>query len=79
MLEGLKKDHSLVVTVEDGVLDGGFGEMIARYYGDREMKVSCYGIAKKFLNRYKYSDVLKENHLTAPQISEGILLILSGK
>ncbi len=79
MLDDLKKDHSLVVTVEDGVLDGGFGEKIARYYGDSDMKVSCYGIAKKFLDRYKYSEVLKENRLTAPQISEDILSLLTGK
>lgn len=76
MLDNLKTDHSLVVTIEDGVLSGGFGEKVARYYGDTNMKVSCYGIAKKFLDRYNYGDVLKENHLTAPQIAEDICKIL---
>lgn len=73
MLEELKRNHSLVVTMEDGVLDGGFGEKIARYYGDSYMKTLCYGIAKKFADRYDYKDMLEANHLTAPQIASDIL------
>lgn len=73
MLEELKRNHSLVVTMEDGVLDGGFGEKIARYYGDSDMKTLCYGIAKKFADRYDYKDMLEANHLTAPQIASDIL------
>lgn len=73
MLEELKRNHSLVVMMEDGVLDGGFGEKIARYYGDSDMKTLCYGIAKKFADRYDYKDMLEANHLTAPQIASDIL------
>ncbi len=73
LLLELTKDHELVVTMEDGVLDGGFGEKIARFYGDMPMAVKCYGVSKKFLDGYSYEDVLRENHLTAPQIADDIL------
>ena len=55
MLESLKADHDLVVTLEDGVLDGGFGEKIARFYGTDEMKVLNFGLKKKFYDRYDYA------------------------
>lgn len=76
MLEGLKKDHRLVVTLEDGVLNGGFGEKVAAFYGDSDMRVKCYGLQKKFLDRYGYSEILKLNHLTPEQITEDVLAIL---
>ncbi len=72
MLETLKHNHRLTVTIEDGVLDGGFGEKVARFYGDSTMKVRCYGIAKKFADRYNYSDLLQKNRLTKSQIIEDI-------
>ncbi|MDE6010563.1 MAG: 1-deoxy-D-xylulose-5-phosphate synthase [Muribaculaceae bacterium] len=76
MLDDLRKNHKLVVTIEDGILDGGFGEKIARYYGPTDMKVRCYGLKKQFADRYNYRQILEENHLTAPQILEDILTTL---
>ena len=73
LLENLKKDHATVITLEDGILDGGFGEKIARFYGPSDVKVYNYGIKKEFLDRYAIEDVLKENHLTVPQILEDVL------
>lgn len=68
LLEKLKADHDTVVTLEDGILNGGFGEKIARFYGSSDMKVYNYGLKKEFLDRYDVNEVLKENHLTAEQI-----------
>lgn len=76
MLDGLKKNHRLVVTLEDGVLDGGFGEKIARYYGPCDMKVSNYGVRKEFVDRYDVSELLAANRLTAPQIVNDIIKLL---
>ena len=76
MLDGLKKNHRLVVTLEDGVLDGGFGEKIARYYGPCDMKVSNYGVRKEFVDRYDVSEMQAANRLTAPQIVEDIASLL---
>ena len=73
LMDELKADHELVITLEDGVLDGGFGEKIARFYGPSDVKVYNYGIKKEFLGRYAIEDVLKENHLTVPQILEDVL------
>lgn len=69
LLESLKADHDVVITLEDGVLDGGFGEKIARFYGNSDVKVLNYGLKKEFLDRYDVNEVLKENHLTPEQIA----------
>ena len=72
LLESLKKDHDVVITLEDGILDGGFGEKIARFYGDSEMKVLNFGLKKEFLDRYDAGEVMKANHLTVEQIVEDV-------
>lgn len=73
LLEKLKADHDTLVTLEDGILNGGFGEKIARFYGSSDMKVYNYGLKKEFLDRYDVNEVLKENHLTAEQIVNDVL------
>ncbi|KUL99383.1 1-deoxy-D-xylulose-5-phosphate synthase [Fusobacterium nucleatum subsp. nucleatum] len=73
LLEELKKDHSIVITLEDGVLDGGFGEKIARFYGNSDMKVLNYGLKKEFLDRYNIGKVLTKNRLKAGLIVEDLL------
>ena len=62
-----------MITLEDGILDGGFGEKIACFYGDSEMKVLNYGLKKEFLDRYAASEVLKDNRLTKEQITEDVM------
>lgn len=76
MLEDLKKDHDIVITLEDGILDGGFGEKITRFYGDSEMKVLNYGLKKEFLDRYDAAEVLKDNRLTKEQITEDVMKLM---
>lgn len=72
LLESLKENHEIVLTLEDGILDGGFGEKIARYYGTSNMKVKNYGIKKSFPDRFNVQDLLKENGITNEQILEDI-------
>lgn len=76
LLDQLKEEHDVVVTLEDGILDGGFGEKIARYYGASDMKVLNYGLKKEFLDRYDVQEVLKKNRLTATQITEDVMKML---
>ena len=76
MLESLKDDHKTIITLEDGVLEGGFGEKIARFYGDSDVKTLCFGLEKKFYDRYDPAEVLKENHLTPEQIAEDVIKTL---
>ena len=75
-LNELKKDHTVVATLEDGYLEGGFGAKIAAYYGSSDMKVLNFGIKKEFIDRYDVAEVLKDNHLTPEQIAEDIVALL---
>lgn len=68
MLESLKANHEKVITLEDGALEGGFGEKIARFYGDSDMKTLCFGIKKGLYDRYDYQLLAKDNELTPEQI-----------
>ena len=72
LLRALAKTHDTVITLEDGILDGGFGEKIARFYGSTPVRVLNYGYKKEFLDRYNAEDVLRENRLTPEQIAEDV-------
>lgn len=76
VLEGLKKEHQLVITLEDGITDGGFGEKITRFYSISDMKVLNYGLKKELIDRYKVEDVLRANRLTKEQITEDVMRLL---
>ena len=76
LMDELKVDHELVITLEDGVLDGGFGEKIARYYGATDMKVLNYGAKKEFVDRFDLQEFLRANHLTDEQIVEDITALI---
>lgn len=76
MLESLKRDHRLVATIEDGSIDGGFGERISRFYGPSDMKVLNFGVRKALYDRYDVNQLLHDNHLTDGQITEDILSAL---
>lgn len=77
LLDELKKDHAVVATLEDGTLDGGFGERIARHYGPSAMRVLNFGIKKQLYDRYDVDELLRENHLTDEQIAEDVLATLA--
>lgn len=68
LLDGLRDAHYHVVTLEAGILCGGFGEKVARYYGDTPMRVSCYGGIKEFLDRVPTEEYFKIYHFTPEDI-----------
>lgn len=76
LLDSLQEDHSLVVTLEDGVLAGGFGEKIARHYAMTSMRVMCKGAEKRFVDRYDLNALLSEYRLTPEMIAEDIIAAL---
>ena len=79
LLERLKEKHSLILTLEDGILDGGFGQKIAAYYGmDTQIRVRNYGLSKEFHDRYSASELAREYHLTAEQIAADTLFARKG-
>lgn len=75
-LEALKAQHRLVVTLEDGSKDGGFGERIASYYGTSDMKVLVGGIKKDLYDRFDLHTLLGDNRLLDEQIVEDIISII---
>lgn len=76
LLNELKKDHKVVITLEDGQLDGGFGEKIARFYGNSDVKVLNFGGKKEFTDRMSLEELYKRNHLTKELIVEDIKTVL---
>jgi len=68
--------HSLVITLEDGIIEGGYGQKVASYYGPTNMKVKNYGLKKKFYDRYDPYELLLENRLDANLIVEDILTLI---
>ena len=76
LLDELKKSHDVVITLEDGVLDGGFGEKIARFYGSSDVKVLNYGAKKEFTDRVPVEELYKRYRLTKEQITEDVKVLL---
>ncbi|MCM1339794.1 MAG: 1-deoxy-D-xylulose-5-phosphate synthase, partial [Muribaculaceae bacterium] len=72
MLNGLKSNHKVVITLEDGVVDGGFGEKISRFYGDSDMKVLNFGAKKEFTDRVPLEELYERYHLREDLIVEDI-------
>ncbi len=63
------RDYKTVITLEDGIVDGGFGQKVAAYLGNSPVKVHVLGLKKEFLDRYKAAEVLKANGLTPEQVA----------
>lgn len=76
LLEELKQNHKLVITLEDGQLDGGFGEKISRFYADSDMKVLNFGGKKEFTDRTPLDELYKRYHLTKELIAEDVKEVL---
>ena len=76
LIDELTSDHRLFVTLEDGALDGGWGEKVARHLGPTAAKVLCYGARKGFVDRYDVDEYLTANRLKSPLIVEDILAAL---
>ena len=76
LLSTLKENHQIVITLEDGILDGGFGQKIASFFGKDDLKVLNYGLKKEFIDRYNVQDILEENGITNNQIISTLKTIL---
>ncbi len=77
LLDSLRQDHQLVVTVEETCVAGGFGEKVAAYYGPTPMRTLALGAPREFLDRYSIPAVLKEWSLTPDTLAARILATLS--
>lgn len=76
LLTELTNNHQLVVTLEDGITDGGYGQTIASFLGNTDVKVQNYGLDKAFHDRYVASELLAENGITVENIVKNILAVV---
>ena len=76
LLTELVNNHQLVVTLEDGITDGGYGQTIASFLGNTDVKVQNYGLDKAFHDRYVASELLAENGITVENIVKNILAVV---
>ena len=72
LLHQLKNNHNIVVTLESGILNGGYGEKVASYYGKSGVNVLNFGAKKEFTDRESVESIYKRNNLTVEQIIEKI-------
>lgn len=73
MLDEIAKTHSIIITLEDGILEGGFGQKVASFYGIYDVKVLNYGFKKAFFASYDKDSILKENRIDVPMIIADIV------
>ena len=73
LLDSLKKDHSLVITIEDGEVMGGYGQNIAAFYGDSDMRVRCRGISKAFHTEFKAEELLDAHGISVDKLTAEII------
>ncbi len=74
MLHKLSKTHSLLVTVEEGIEAGGFGQQVMAYCNSQKLAMSVLPLAlpKEFLPHGTCRELCEENGLTADGIFEKI-------
>ena len=63
-VEELARAHKAIVTVEDGQLEGGFGEKVARQAGPTGTRVRCLGIPRGYYDRYDPAELMAACSLT---------------
>ena len=77
LLDSLKHNHKVVVVLEDGSKEGGFGGRVAQAVGATRMKCLTFGLEKKFVDRYNPDELEKSYRLIVPQIVEDTLNALN--
>ena len=63
------KEYRAIVTLEDAIADGGFGQKVAAYLGDAPVKVHVLGLPKTFVNNFNATDLLAAQGLTPEAIA----------
>ncbi|MPM62425.1 1-deoxy-D-xylulose-5-phosphate synthase [bioreactor metagenome] len=76
LLNELQENHKVVITLEDGILDGGFGEKISRFYGDKNMRVLNFGATKEFTDSVPLRELYERYHLSEDLIIADIKKVL---
>lgn len=75
LLEILREDHSLIVTMEENVKSGGFGEQVMTYYGSRlhSPAVRIVAIEDQFVPHGSVEDLMHQQQMDSASVTERIL------
>lgn len=76
-LDSLVAEHRVVVTLEDGILDGGWGERVACYLACTPVRARTFGIAKGFPDRYDPNELLAQNGMTVENMAAEAVRLLN--
>ncbi len=76
-LDSLAAEHRVVVTIEDGILDGGWGERVACYLACTPLRARTFGIAKGFPDRYDPNELLAQNGMTVENMAAEAVRLLN--
>ena len=77
LLLELAKTHDVFVTLENGVIEGGFGQKVATSLGDTSAKVLVRGLSKEFYDKVSFADLCEKNHLNPSQVAKDVMQLLS--
>ena len=77
LLHELAKTHDVFVTLENGVVEGGFGQKVASSLGDTKAKVLVRGLSKEFYDKVSFDNLCEKNHLNPAQIAKDVVAALS--
>lgn len=76
-LDSLAVEHRVVVTLEDGILDGGWGERVACYLACTPLRARTFGITKGFPDRYDPNELLAQNGMTVENMAAEAVRLLN--
>ncbi|TQQ84981.1 1-deoxy-D-xylulose-5-phosphate synthase [Peptacetobacter hominis] len=79
LMNCIKENHELVVTLEEGVLEGGYGEKVAAYFSKDNIKVLNFGAKRRFTDRVPAEKLYQEYHMTPELTANDIAEILNLK
>ena len=77
MLQELAKSHDVFVTLENGVVEGGFGQKVATALAETNAKVLVRGLSKEFYDKVSFTELCEKNHLTPAQIAKEAVALIS--
>ena len=77
LLLELAKTHDVFVTLENGVIEGGFGQKVATALGESKAKVLVRGLSKEFYDKVSFADLCEKNHLNPSQVAKDVMQLLS--
>ena len=75
MLENLARSTKKIVTLEEGIISGGFGSAVLEFFereNIRDVRVKCFGLPDQFIEHGAREELLRKYHLTPDELAATI-------